>query len=431
MRKVLCILFVVIFNLKGFTQLEYNYIPISKEKINKEQCKKELEKILKEHVQKIDSKYKKKIEDEYVEKFKDISKAIDSGDYYFDDTLNIYFQNVLKNIQAFNPNLNNPEIKLYVSRATYPNAYCVGEGTIVFNIGLLRYLKNESQVAFIICHELAHYSQDHVMKATIASIEKLYSKETQSTIRDIKYSQYGTYTKTLAFAKNFVFDTRKHGRLHETEADSLGYVYLRNTKYNDKEALTAIALLDSTDSEKFRDSIELDKFFDFKEFPFKKSWVVEEKKFIFSNDTISQAEKDSLKTHPDCKKRVENLSKIITTSATPKFVFIQPESLFHKVVDYSDFECIYNRLKNKNLDGAFYLTLKMLNKYPKNLFLHNSIDKCFKLMSDGLTNHCLNRYLDLPSPFDENDLKVVVRMLNNLRLSDVQTIRELYTKKQY
>jgi Zn-dependent protease with chaperone function len=429
MKKLIYILLFILGLGNCIAQVEYNYIPITKEKINKELWKKELKSVLNSNIGKIDSKYKKKIEDIYVDKFEDISEAIDSGRYYFDDTLYVYFQNILKNIQEGNQNLNNPDIKLYVSRETYPNAYCMGEGSIVFNIGLLRYLKNESQIAFIICHELAHFSKNHVMKNVEASLNKLYSKETQEELKKIKNSEYGTYTKSLEFAKSYTFDKRKHGRMHEMEADSLGYVLLRNTKYDEREALTTLALLDSTDFEKFRDSLQLDKFFDFNEFPFKKSWIAEEKKFIFSKDTTSKAELDSLKTHPDCKKRIENLSRIFTTSSNKKSIFVQQENLFHKLISYSDFECIYFRLKNKNLDGAFYLTLKMLHKYPKNVFLNKSLDTCFILMKDGLTNHCMNRYLDLPSPFQETDYKIVVRMLNNLRLSEVQTIRELYTKK--
>ena len=410
----------------AFAQLEFNYFPVKTEKINKTKYKESLLQKLKEDKQKIDSKYKKKLEKIYDEKYDYIVSNIDSSNFYFDDTINVYFHNILKNIQEANPVLNKPEIKLYVSRATYPNASCLGEGSLIFNIGLLRYLKNESQIAFIICHEFAHYTQNHVMKATTEYLENLYSKETQTKLKEIKYSQFGTYTKAQEFTKAYVFDSRKHGRLHESEADSIAFLYLKNTKYDENESFSALALLDSTDTEKYTDSIVLSKIFNFKEFPFKNSWIAEEKKFIFSKDTVSELEKDSLKTHPDCKKRIEMLLKSKTVASKNKTAFIQSSALFYKLVDYSDFECIVNRLKYKNLDGAFYLILKLREKYPKNIFLKNKVDECFDIIIDGLNNHNLNRYLDLPSPFDEKDFKQVVRFLNNIRISEVKTIKQLY-----
>lgn len=413
----------------AFAQLEFNYFPVKTEKINKTKYKESLLQKLKEDKQKIDSKYKKKLEKIYDEKFDYIVSNIDSSDFYFDDTINFYFQNILKNIQQANPILNKPEIKLYVSRATYPNASCLGEGSLIFNIGLLRYLKNESQIAFIICHEFAHYTQNHVMKATTEYLENLYSKETQTKLKEIKYSQFGTYTKAQEFTKAYVFDSRKHGRLHESEADSIAFLYLKNTKYDENEALTALALLDSTDTEKYRDSIQLNTFFDFKEFPFKNSWIAEEKKFVFFKDTVSEMEKDSLKTHPDCQKRVENLLKMKTISNESKSKYLQPISLFNKIVDYSDFECIENRLKYKNIDGAFYLTLKLIKKYPKNNYLQKTVLTCFDKLIIGLKNHNLNEYIDLPSPFQEGDYKVIVRFLNNIRISEAEKLKETYKNK--
>lgn len=429
--NVRSIIYLIIFlnTVSSYAQLELNYAPIKTEKINKVQYKETLAKKLQTDKQKIDSKYKKKIEKIYDEKYDYITANIDSSYFYFDDTINVYFQNILKNIQVANPILNNPDIKLYVSRATYPNASCLGEGSLIFNIGLLRYITNESQIAFIICHEFAHYTQNHVMKATTDYLEKIYSKETQQKLKEIKYSQYNTYTNTKELAKGYVFDSRKHGRLHESEADSIAFLFLRNTKYNENESFTALALLDSTDNEKYRDSILINTFFDFKEIPFKNSWIAEEKKFIFLKDSVAEFEKDSLKTHPDCKERVANLLKMKSINNSEKVLFIQPVSLFNKVVDYSDFECIENRLKYKNLDGAFYLTLKLLKKYPKNVYLHKTVINCLDNLISGLKNHNLNSYLDLPSPFQEGDYKVVVRFLNNIRISEVEKLKEYYKKQ--
>jgi len=39
---------------------------------------------------------------------------------------------------------------------------------MVFNIGLFRRLENDDQIAFILCHELAHFTEDHVNESVLS-----------------------------------------------------------------------------------------------------------------------------------------------------------------------------------------------------------------------------------------------------------------------
>ena len=92
-------------------------------------------------------------------------------------------------------------------------------------------LTHDDELAFIICHELAHYYFEHVDMSYIRSLNKLKSKETKEKIKAIKKSEYGTHSKGTSLFKGFMYDSRKHVRGHEYQADSLGLSFLMNTKW--------------------------------------------------------------------------------------------------------------------------------------------------------------------------------------------------------
>jgi len=70
---------------------------------------------------------------------------------------NDYIKAIVNRIIQANPELKSLESRVVFSRDFSPNAYSIGDGTIAFNAGLFVYLDNEAEMAFTLCHELAHY----------------------------------------------------------------------------------------------------------------------------------------------------------------------------------------------------------------------------------------------------------------------------------
>ena len=75
-----------------------------------------------------------------------------------EDSAYHYIQSVVKKIINSNEVLKELDVRVVFSRDLWPNAYSIGDGTIAFNAGLFIFLKNEAEMAFILCHELAHFS---------------------------------------------------------------------------------------------------------------------------------------------------------------------------------------------------------------------------------------------------------------------------------
>jgi predicted Zn-dependent protease len=180
---------------------------------------------------------------------------------------------VLAEIIRANPSLSRQEVRLLVSRNSDPNASCVGDGTLIIHIGLTRRFENESQLAFVICHELAHHQLNHVNQSIQQYVEKLYGRSTQREISRITSGDNRRVEKATELLRGIVYESSRHSRVNEAAADSLAVVLMRNTPYDELESLKVLALLDTVDTEKYRFPLPLKQSLDSPQYPFKDSWL--------------------------------------------------------------------------------------------------------------------------------------------------------------
>lgn len=68
------------------------------------------------------------------------------------------------------------EIKIYVTRIPEQNAFALVDGSIFIHIGMMAKLQNESQLAYIIAHEIAHYKFRHSI-SILSDISKIKREE--------------------------------------------------------------------------------------------------------------------------------------------------------------------------------------------------------------------------------------------------------------
>src|SRR4051812_37004267 len=77
-------------------QVSFNYIPVTRENVNKSALKSEFQKRLDVEKGVSYPKYKKEFVQSSSDLFHGMMDAVDSNFFYLDDTLNVYFQNILK-----------------------------------------------------------------------------------------------------------------------------------------------------------------------------------------------------------------------------------------------------------------------------------------------------------------------------------------------
>lgn len=116
------------------------------------------------------------------------------------------------------------------------NAWCMPGGKVVVYSGLLAVTQTEMALACVMGHEIAHavarhgnerMSQGMIVQLGGVALDVALSQKTQLT-RDLFAQSYGISSQ---------LGMLKYSRLHESEADKLGLVFMAMAGYNPQEAV--------------------------------------------------------------------------------------------------------------------------------------------------------------------------------------------------
>ena len=410
-------------NVNAYSQSQ-DYIPMQYVSSTEMLLIEKLEKQLSLDIEKLkNNRHKKKIIKIYRERTQSMIEKIRNAYFVFDSPINDYIQEVFDKILAANPELQALNAQVFISRYIWPNAYCIGEGSIIMNIGLIRRLENEDQIAFVLCHELAHLIKNHVNHAidehTVAWENLLDSKQ----FRKLKRQKYNRYESFQNILKELSFDHRRHSRTHEAEADAIGMSFFLKTDYLPKEAIRCLELLDEIDEEKYLGDLALKKTFNFADYPFKGRWLKTKRKGLSVMKLKAKKSLiDSLKTHPDCRKRIQLLSNkfLIQNLGLDTLSNIEYNSI-QKYTVACDFEIIQTCYDFKDIGRCLYYSLQLLHKYPDHVYLRSMIGKCLHHIYIALKEHQLHTCLEHPSR-QKTAYRQVLRFIHNLRLDELRKI---------
>ncbi|MGZ5243408.1 MAG: M48 family metallopeptidase, partial [Bacteroidia bacterium] len=233
------------------------------------------------------------------------------------DAISNYVSKLTERIKQYNPELKAIDTKILLYRTEVPNAASHGEGLFLVHLGLIERARTEAELAFILCHELAHEYKKHVVQNINLRAEQLYNKDFQKDLKKADAQEYNSYKTSVALLATFQSKLMNHNRKEELEADSLGLIYFVNAGYHPDGAISAMQMLDSLDYPIFDEKINYTKYFQNGNKPFDESLLRSDGSFIDLGYTIDSTYKipDSLKTHPDCKLRISALQRI--SSAFP------------------------------------------------------------------------------------------------------------------
>lgn len=424
-----CALFIFFFfSTQSLSQVPQAYVPLSDEHPNVDALVNQIEQRLERDLAKISGNYRKEIEEAYRKRAEKVKYSIEEGHYLFDPYINEYLEGILAEIFEANPDIRSKEIRLFLGRSPYPNAYCIGEGSLVLNVGLLRRLENESQVAFVLCHEIAHYSLHHSNKSIRKRTALLNSRKTEQELRKIRRQKFRVGESARSLMKQMVYSTRRHQREYEAEADDLGLKYLKNTRYDAKEATRVLEILDTVDEEKYAHSTNIRTVFNDENYPFKEKWVMEEDLLSFNGKDWDEMEDDSLKTHPDCLQRIRLMSPNLGSYSNPDNKNVQTRP-YQELIEICDFEMIEGFLFFEDYGRTIYHALKLLNEYPDNPYLYSVISKCFYLIYYHQMNHDLGGSLDFPDQNQEAEYQELLRFLRKMRLRELAKVNYYFLAK--
>jgi hypothetical protein len=361
-----------------------------------------------------------------------IRSKIDGKELYQEPGAVAYLQKLTDEILSSNPLIRDRKLRFFFDRTGIPNASSMGEGLIVFNMGLFTKLANESQAAFIISHEIAHHHLKHSENSIAEYVETLYSAETQQTLKAVKRSQFNKAEQLDLLTTKLSFDSRRHSRDHETEADSLAVELLKNTRFDLQGAMSTLSLLDTVDSNSFNTAELLKLNFNANEYPFKVRWLKKPSGLQGGvADPAESAANDSLKTHPDCIKRIAKLQPLINKAeSSGRNTFLIDSVRFRELQTQFDYEIVASALASGKLTSSLYHALLLLSKNPGDAYLVNTIGTIFKDLHQAQKLHLLGKSTELPSPQFPESYNVVLQFISNLYLEEYAAIGYYFMKKQ-
>lgn len=129
----------------------------------------------------------------------------------------------------------NVNIQFYVLKDSTVNAMAFPNGNIYINVGLLAKLQNESQLAHILAHEVAHVVQRHSLKSAINRSSTMIAAH----ITDLLL--FGTSIGYLPYIGSLSGFSQEQ----ELEADKLALQYMSGANYDVKESVNVFKMLQS------------------------------------------------------------------------------------------------------------------------------------------------------------------------------------------
>lgn len=366
--------------------------------------------------------YKKYINRLYRERYDEEREQFARKQVICNDREDKYLQQIVQEIMQHNPPLQSLKTRIVFTRAYWPNAASIGDGTIFFNIGLFSRLQNEAQVAFVLCHELAHYYLDHSTQSIEMYVNTVYNDDFQKELKKIKRSSYEQNKQLNMLEKSITFKSRRHGRSHESEADATALTFLKNTRFDVRESLSCIGSLDSIDNEHYVPEIELPKRFDFAAYHFKPGWIRKDAGFFgnAATEITRQKEADSLKTHPDCKQRMIQLQpEIEKTAQAGGQLFLISETTFHALQETFRYEIIAYLYRQNSISRTLYYSLELLQTHPQDVYLVTMIGNCLNALYKNQKEHSLGKISELPSPQADKNYNGLLNFIQALRLDDI------------
>jgi len=346
--------------------------------------------------------------------------------------VNNYLQSIVKKIVAANPEIQNTDARVVFTRDIWPNAVSMGDGSIAINGGLFMYLNSESELAFVICHELSHYYLDHTNNSIRKIVELYNSDDFKKEMKRLSKQQYGAGKELDELMKKMAFGSRRHSRENETEADRHAFQFLRNTGYDCNGIISCLRLLDQVDDSSIYKPLVLETAFNFDDYPFKRKWIQKESVLFgaLSGDdgsSFSKQDKDSMKTHPDCVVRIALLQDSVKNTHGGKKFLVDEESFYRFKKDFIP-EITEQEFRNDNLTRNLYYCLLMLQNGEYTSLAVQSVVRDLNILFQRQREHRLGD-IEKEARNYPADYNLLLRMIDRLRLDELAAINYYFCKK--
>ncbi len=416
--KAIVLSFLFCFTISYSQKVEFNYVPK-----NKDSVVQYINAVHEKKVVKFGDNYKKLIAENISERKEKFIEKVNDSSFIFNKKINSYLNSILKEIYQANPELDKKDFYFFVEKSQIPNAACYGNGIFTVNLGLFNFINSDDELAFIICHEMAHYYLEHNDKALLKYLETINSKDTKKKVTSVKNKKYGKRKAYSELMDELSLNFLKRSQSVEIEADSLGLLFFKKTKFNINASTSSLENLEKSDNLIFNQESKLKENFNFENYPFKEGWIAKDETLFDlsqkSDDFIKDS--DSISTHPAIPMRIKKLDVLINQSRKASAANSTQIKQIKEIIGHIS---IKNFIDSNRIDLAFYQCLLMFNQQLIDrkeyvLTMSKLLMKTYELKD----NHSFGKYVSPVYPFsDEQHLNEIKLFLNNIELKNVKKI---------
>ncbi|MBO4773955.1 MAG: M48 family metallopeptidase [Bacteroidales bacterium] len=340
-----------------------------------------------------------------------INKLMSSGRVLYGDPITRMVEKVADQLLANEPALRS-QLRFYTIKSSDVNAFCTGQGMIFVNVGLIAQLQDESQLAYVLAHEIVHYVRKHNLEV----LTRDNRKEAKKSEEDDEVWERDQTVRLLL---------RYHQRSHamETEADTIGLkrFYLKAGYSTDLDGVFDVLQYSALPFDEIPFNTE---YFNTERYQVPQSCFLDSVKAISARDDYD----DSRSSHPNIKKRrtlVNELLKQIPSGGARYIVTTEEE--FDRLRTLARLECIRMDLIDAEYANAFYSCYLLQKTMPDNLFLEKSRLQALYAISKYKTYQSVNNYIPLYTDY-EGEIQQIYHFFHKIESKELAmlTIKELW-----
>ncbi|AFM04476.1 Peptidase family M48 [Bernardetia litoralis DSM 6794] len=291
-----------------------------------------------------------------------------SGNVIFGDEVSQYLNEIASELLKNDEELRN-KVRFYVVKSPVPNAFANPDGAIFINLGLVARAESESQLAYILAHEITHYVKQHSINQFLFK-EEVNSKKNKKAFRFDNKSEE-LYAKRLAQSN--------YSKEHEVEADAYGWELFKNTKYDLLAAAKTFDMLQNT-RQPFDTLVFESKFLNNSYIQLPDSTYYMDTVHIVEREKLDSAEMEALmalSTHPSAAERkklaIQRMQENGVVNGGKEYIVSKEK--FETVQKIARFELCQLYLSDAKYIDALYHTLLLQEQYGDSKYIQISLTK--------------------------------------------------------
>lgn len=268
-----------------------------------------------------------------------IDEMLHSGDVVYGDPISRYVEEIVDRLLKDDADLR-AKLRIYTIKSNAANAFSTDQGILFVTTGLVAQVSSEAQLAYILAHEISHYTHKHVIEG--------FDWKMNKRNHDFQVDKLSNYSKDKEF-----------------EADRSGL-----SLYN-KAGYPLASVFETFD-------VLMYSYLPFDEVEVPKNYFTSSQMFIPEN--LFPTEKypikaeedydDSLSTHPNIKKRKEAIEAAVGEFASwGESNYYFSENRFLEIRNIARFESIRTDILNANFGDALYSVFLLEREFPSSTYL--------------------------------------------------------------